>query len=131
VDVADLPRVGGVADPAYGALAGRYGHAAHDVLKVAAERAQLAEQIASDLPDVLAEIAYAARREQARSLGDVLLRRTRLALLAARELDADGPVVGRVAEVLAAELGWSAGETAAQREAWRAEARAEGVVTTA
>ena len=35
------------------------------------------------LPDLLAEVTLAARREQARSIGDVLLRRTRLALLAA------------------------------------------------
>ena len=39
-------------------------------------------------PDLLAEVALAARREQARSIGDVLLRRTRLGLLAARELGA-------------------------------------------
>ncbi len=131
VDVADLGRVDGVAEAAYGALAGRYGHAAHDVLTVAREDPELASQIASDLPDILAEVVYAARREQARSVGDVLLRRTRLGLLAARELDADGPVVARVAAALAGELGWSEEATAAQREAWRAEARAEGVVGSA
>ncbi|MEA2157430.1 MAG: glycerol-3-phosphate dehydrogenase, partial [Solirubrobacteraceae bacterium] len=131
VDPAALGRVEGVADAAYAALAGRYGHAAHDVLTIARERPQLAGAIVGDLPDLLAEVVYAARREQARSLGDVLLRRTRLGLLAARELGADGPVIERVADALAVELGWSAGETAAQREAWREEARAEGVVGSA
>ncbi len=131
VEVADLPRVDGVHEPAYAALAGRYGHAAHDVLTVARERAELAEPIVVELPDLLAEVAFAARREQARSLGDVLLRRTRLGLLAARELGADGPVVERVAGVLARELGWDAAEVADQREAWRAEARAEGVTGSA
>ena len=131
VEVADLPRVDGVLDSAYAALAGRYGHAAHDVLTVAREREELAQPIVSDLPDLLAEVVYAARREQARSLGDVLLRRTRLGLLAGRELAADGPVVARVAGALAHELGWDADEAAAQREAWRAEARAEGVVGSA
>jgi glycerol-3-phosphate dehydrogenase len=131
VDVADLGRVPGVAEAAYGALAGRYGHAAHDVLTVAREREELAAPIVADLPDLLAEVVYAARREQARSLGDVLLRRTRLGLLAARDLAADGRVVARVSEALADELGWSADEAAAQREAWRAEARAEGVVGSA
>jgi glycerol-3-phosphate dehydrogenase len=131
VDVADLPRVPGVPDAAYAALAGRYGHLAHDVLNVAREHGRLAAPIVSDLPDLLAEVVYAARREQARSVGDVLLRRTRLGLLAARELGADGPVVARVADALAGELGWDAGEVAAQREAWRAEARAEGVVGSA
>ncbi|HEV7529668.1 MAG TPA: glycerol-3-phosphate dehydrogenase/oxidase, partial [Solirubrobacteraceae bacterium] len=86
VEVADLPRIDGVPDSAYRALAGRYGHAAHDVLTVAREREELARPIVSGLPDLLAEVVYAARREQARSLGDVLLRRTRLGVLAAREL---------------------------------------------
>jgi glycerol-3-phosphate dehydrogenase len=131
VEVADLGRVDGVPDAAYAALAGRYGHAAHDVLTVARERAELAQPIVAELPDLLAEVVYAARREQARSLGDVLLRRTRLGLLAARELEAGGPVVARVADALGGELGWDAGEIAAQRTAWRAEARAEGVIGSA
>jgi glycerol-3-phosphate dehydrogenase len=131
VDVADLGRVDGVPDAGYAALAGRYGHAAHDVLTVARERAELAEPIVADMPDLLAEVVYAARREQARSLGDVLLRRTRLGILAARDLDADGSVVARVADALGGELGWSVDEVASQREAWRAEARAEGVVGSA
>jgi glycerol-3-phosphate dehydrogenase len=131
VEVADLGRVPGVPDAAYAALAGRYGHAAHDVLTIAREREELAQPIVADMPDLLAEVVYAARREQARSLGDVLLRRTRLGLLSGRELDAGGDVVARVADALGRELGWAAGEVAAQRSAWRAEARAEGVIGTA
>lgn len=73
----------------------------------------------------------AARREQAATIGDVLLRRTRLALLAGRELDAAGPAVQRVAAVLAAELGWDDGELRTQLSTWAAEARAEGVVGSA
>jgi glycerol-3-phosphate dehydrogenase len=83
------------------------------------------------MPDLLGEIAYAARREQARSLGDVLLRRTRLGLLSGRELRSDGPVAARVADALAVELGWDERERARQLEGWGAEARAEGVVGTA
>ncbi len=64
----------------------RYGHAAYDVLALAAERGELAQPIVAGQPDLLAEVALAARHEQARSVGDVLLRRTRLGLLAAREL---------------------------------------------
>jgi len=128
VAVSDLPRVKGVAEPSYAALAGRYGHAAHDVLAIARERAELAAAIVPGLPDLLAEVVFAARREQAHSLGDVLLRRTRLALLAGRELAAGGPVAARVAAALAAELGWSDAATAAQLDRWRAEAGAEGVV---
>ncbi len=86
VAVADLPRVEGVPDSSYAALAARYGYAAHEVLAIAAERGELAQPIVPGLPDLLAEVALAARREQARSVGDVLLRRTRLGLLAARRL---------------------------------------------
>ena len=46
VDAADLPRVEGVPEEAYERLAGRYGHAAHDVLAVAARarRARAADR---------------------------------------------------------------------------------------
>ena len=131
VEAASLPRVVGVPEPAYAALAGRYGHAAHDVLAVARERDELAEPIVSELPDLLAEIAFAARLEQAQTIGDALLRRTRLGLLAGDELAADGAVVRRVGDTLRTELGWDDRELRAQTEAWAHEARAEGVVGTA
>jgi glycerol-3-phosphate dehydrogenase len=131
VDVADLPRPDGVPDAALEALAARYGHDAHGVLKIAGERDELAQPIVDGLPDLLAEVVFAARREQARTIGDVLLRRTRVALLAGRDVDAGAPAVGRVAAALAAELGWTAEQAATEREAWRSEARAEGVVGSA
>ena len=118
-------------EAAYAALAGRYGHAAHDVLAVARERAELAAPIVAGLPDLLAEVAFAARLEQARTIGDVLLRRTRLGLLAGRELRADGAVAPRVGAALAAELGWDEAQLRGQLEAWGQESRAEGVVGTA
>jgi len=139
----ELERVEGVPEESYAALAGRYGYAAHDVLGIAAERADLARPILPDLPDLLAEAAQAARREQARSVGDVLLRRTRLGLLAARELDGDAGLpchegdpgnpghesdpVHSVADVLARELAWSAERTAREIERFAEEARAEGI----
>jgi glycerol-3-phosphate dehydrogenase len=124
VDVAELPRVDGVPEEAYAQLAGRYGHAAHDVLRVAGERPELAAPIQPGMPDLLAEAAYAARNEQARTVGDVLLRRTRLALTAAREVSA-GNAPRAVADVLATELGIDAERAAA---AFAEEAAAEGVV---
>jgi glycerol-3-phosphate dehydrogenase len=144
VDPRELPRTPGVAESAYEALAARYGHAAGEVLALAAERPDLAAPIAPGCPDLLAEVALAARREQARSIADVLLRRTRLGLLAARELlaapaagsaaSADGlhPVplgpVERVADVLARELRWSRVRRAEELERFRAEADAEGIL---
>ena len=63
------------------------------------------EPIVPGRPDLLAEVVYAARREQARTVGDVLLRRTRLGLTAARLLLASDAVIERVAGVMGAELG--------------------------
>ena len=62
-------------------LAGRYGHAARERARMAPRRPGWRGRIEPDLPDLVAEAAFAARHEQARSLADVLLRRTRLGLL--------------------------------------------------
>jgi glycerol-3-phosphate dehydrogenase len=137
----ELPRVEGVPEGSYQALASRYGHGAHDVLALAADRGELAQPILGGLPDLLAEAALAARREQARSIGDVLLRRTRLGLLAARELTRQmpgaGPVEGtpdagpepvrRVGDVLARELGWSDERLEIELGRFAEEAAAEGI----
>ncbi|HEX3518363.1 MAG TPA: FAD-dependent oxidoreductase, partial [Solirubrobacteraceae bacterium] len=134
IDAKELPRVEGVPEGSYLQLASRYGHAAHDVLALAGERGELAQAIVAGLPDLLAEVALAARHEQARSIGDVLLRRTRLGLLAARELvaqhetgDGGGPV-RLVADVLARELGWSEVRREAEQERFADEADAEGIL---
>ena len=77
-------------------LAFRYGHAARNVLQLAGERPELARPIVAGQPDLLAEAVIAARLEQARSVADVLLRRTRLGLLAAPQLrDAEAVAAGR------------------------------------
>jgi glycerol-3-phosphate dehydrogenase len=137
IAVEELQRVEGVPAESYQALASRYGHGAHEVLALAAERGELAQAIVPGLPDLLAEVALAARREQARSVGDVLLRRTRLGLLAARELTgeprAGAPTapVQRVGETLARELGWSAERLGIELERFAEEARLEGIVAGA
>ena len=124
----ELPRVEGVQEPAYVALAGRYGHAAEGVLAVAAERGELAAPIVGDLPDLLAEAPFAVRHEQALTVGDVLLRRTRLGLLAAGELCAPGsPAAERVARAMAGELGWDGTRVALEVSRFQEEARAEGL----
>jgi len=132
IAVDELPRVEGVPLESYAALAARYGHAAHDVLAIAADRGELAQPIVAGLPDLLAEVALAARHEQARSIGDAMLRRTRLGLLAARELTpapagAEQGPVERVGDVLARELSWDAPRRALELERFAAEAAAEGI----
>jgi glycerol-3-phosphate dehydrogenase len=135
IDPQELARVEGVSPDAYPALAGRYGHAAHAVLALAAERRELAEPIVDGLPDILAEVLLAARREQARSVADALFRRTRLALLAAPQLrtglspasaGTSADPVARVAAVLARELGWSAQRVREDVERFIVEATIEG-----
>ena len=109
-------------------LAARYGHAAVDVMEVAAEDPALAERVSPGLPDLVAEAAFAARREQALTLADVMLRRTRLGLL-------DGARAQRPGSEGAARGGAragrrsSAGTTRAyedELERWREVAVAEG-----
>jgi len=133
----ELPRVEGVPADSYAALAARYGHGAHDVLALAAQRGELAQPIVAGMPDLLAEAALAARREQARSIGDVMLRRTRLGLLVARELLAGVPggapagrggPVERVGQVLSQELGWDPERLARELDSFAEEAQAEGIV---
>jgi glycerol-3-phosphate dehydrogenase len=125
----ELPRVEGVPDETYTMLAGRYGHAAHDVLAIAGERGELAQPIVPGRPDLLAEAVFGARREQVRGVADVLLRRTRLGLLASRALcEPGGELPSRVAAALAPELGWDQVRTAADVERFAATAAAEGIV---
>ncbi len=131
IDAQELSRVEGVPEHSYAALAARYGHAAHQVLALAAERGELAQPIVDGLPDLLAEVVLAARSEQARSVGDVLLRRTRLGLLAARELaPGEAGPVDRVADVLAGELGWTPERMSSEIERFHEEGRAEGLLAS-
>jgi glycerol-3-phosphate dehydrogenase len=123
---ADLQAPAGVGEDSLAQLAFRYGHAARHVLDLARNDPRLAAPIVPGRPDLLAEAVIAARREQARSVADVLLRRTRLAILAAPQLrEADS--VLPLAEVLGAELGWSVERVRAEAEGWPALAAAEGV----
>ena len=115
-----------LADEARGQLAFRYGHAARAVLDLADERPDLARRIVGDRPDLLAEAAIASRAEQARSVADVLLRRTRLGILVARDLRTAASVMP-VAEAMGSELGWSKRRCKREAEAWVDVAAMEGV----
>jgi len=128
VDPAALRRVDGVAEDSYEALAGRYGHAADSVLALAAEDPVLAKPIVAGQPDLLAEAPFSAQREQARTVADVLLRRTRLGILAGREVCAAGSrVPAAVATALGRELGWDARRVELEVERFAEEAAAEGI----
>jgi glycerol-3-phosphate dehydrogenase len=122
----DLEAPEGVGEEALAQLAFRYGHAAAKVLRLAREDPKLARPILAGRPDLLAEVAIAARHEQARCVADVLLRRTRLGLLAAPQLR-DSAAARPVAEVLGAELGWSRRQIKREAEAWPQAAALEGI----
>ena len=62
----------------------------------------------------------------------MLLRRTRLGLIAARDLcESDAAAPERVARALAPELGWDDGRVGAEVERFRADAAAEGILVGA
>ncbi len=122
----DLDRPEGVDEAALDQLAFRYGHAAGTVLALAREQPKLATPIVEGRPDLLAEVVVAARLEQARTVADVLLRRTRLGLLAAPQLR-DGGVARRVAEAMGDELGWSRRQVKREAEAWPAAVAEAGI----
>ncbi len=127
IDAAELQRVEGVSEQAYEALAARYGHQARQVLALVAAQPSLAQPILEGLPDLLGEAVYGAVHEQAGTIGDVLLRRTRVGLLEARGA-LDGGTLERVAGALATTLGWDSARSAAEIAAFREEAAAEGIV---
>jgi glycerol-3-phosphate dehydrogenase len=124
-----LPEVPGIEEDSRVHLAARYGHAARDVLRLATAAPRLAERVSPGLPDIAAEAAFAAGNEQARSIGDVLLRRTRLGILDARRLaDPACDSIERVGRALAGELGWDEPRIERERRAWGELARLEGLV---
>jgi len=128
VEISQLPEVEGLSPIVRQHLASRYGLFAEKILEMCRERPELKERIVEGAPDLLAEVVVAARFEQARSLEDVLMRRTRLGLLAGRRLVADGKAVKRVAKVMGSELGWGMLHTRREIEAWHEAIAAESIV---
>jgi glycerol-3-phosphate dehydrogenase len=130
--VTELPEVEGVDQGSRELLAGRYGYAAHDVLAMVEERQELGRRMVPELPDLVAEAPFAARNEQAQSLADVLLRRTRIGILAAPAVAAPAsPEARAVAEAMGAELGWDEARVERELEQWLEVARAERLDATA
>jgi glycerol-3-phosphate dehydrogenase len=102
------------ANPQSGALA-VYGADVQAIRALIASDAALGQPLDSQLPYTEAEVIWAARAEMARTVEDVLARRTRALFLNAR---AAGRMANRVAEILARELGRNAAWKAQQVEAF-------------
>lgn len=94
----DLPDATGVH------LLATYGAGARDVLTLVETDATLGQIVAPGLPYIAAEVVYGVRHDAALTIGDVLRRRTRIVL---EDRTQGRAVAPRVAELMAAELGWS------------------------
>ena len=102
-------------------LAGRYGTETPAVLALTAGRPELLEPLVPGLPYLAVEAIYAVRSEMARTLSDVLDRRTRAVL---HDAWATAESAHRVAALIAPELGWTDDHASAEAEAYAASVRA-------
>jgi glycerol-3-phosphate dehydrogenase len=103
-------------------LVGRYGTEAEVVRALAVDDPDLGEPLVPGLPYLRAEARYAVQHEMARTLDDVLSRRTRARPLAR---DASAAAAASVAALVAPDLGWSIVERDAQVDGYRASIAAE------
>jgi glycerol-3-phosphate dehydrogenase len=103
-------------------LSGRYGSNGEAVRRLVEEQPELATPIVPGLAYSKAEVVYAARDEMARSVDDVLARRTRARLLAR---DASADAASEVARLIGPVLGWSRAQEEASTAAYRALVDAE------
>jgi glycerol-3-phosphate dehydrogenase len=97
-----------------------YGSDAEEIRKLIANHAALGELLHPALPYCKAEVVWAVREEMARTVEDVLARRTRALFLNARAAREMAPAV---ASLMASELGWNDAEKARQVAAFHAVAR--------
>ncbi len=119
-DISTPPYVPAAAAPEH--LEGRYGSEAGALRSLVARDGSLGQQLVPGLPYLRAEAVHAVRHEMARTLGDVLERRTRARVLARA---ASAAAAADVATLLAPELGWSDREREAEVAAYRASVAAE------
>jgi len=97
-------------------LAHRYGGDARTVIAMVERDPELAQPLVPGLPYLAAEAVYSTRYEMARSVDDILSRRTRARLLGR---DDSAKVAPAVAALVADDLGWDADEQERQVERYR------------
>ena len=106
----DLASDYGVSSSAILHLLERYGSLFHEVLEPAILDKNWSKPIVESLPYLRAEILYAVTHEGARSIDDVLSRRTRISFEAS---DQGTSVVEEVGEIISKVLGWNKTQTQA------------------
>ncbi len=108
-----------------GSILHRHGSEAAAVVAFCAEHGET-DRLTPELPYLKGEVRWAARRELARTLDDVLQRRLRVSL---RDPQAGGRAAAGAAESLAQELGWSQTERDRQLDTYLDNvARERGVI---
>jgi glycerol-3-phosphate dehydrogenase len=113
LDSADDRRVKGISSLAI------YGRRAPEVAALAEADAALREPVCAHNAEVLAQVAYAVEREEAKTLGDVLLRRIPAGWSACHALDG----AERCARVMASRLDWDDARVAQEVAAYGREVR--------
>ena len=94
-----------------------YGSDAADIRKLIEADPALAEKLDNDLPYTKAEVIWSARNEMARTVDDVLSRRTRALLLNAKAaIEAAGVVAGILADELGYDESWQTDQVDSFRE---------------
>ena len=93
-----------------------YGSDAAGIRKLVESDGSLGERLHGALPYIKAEVVWAVRQEMARTLEDVLARRTRALFLHARAASEMAPAA---ADLMALELGWDETAKAKQVSAFR------------
>lgn len=84
-------------------LLNRYGSLISEVLEIVKRDSKMSERIDPSLPYIKAEIEYAASHEGARSVDDVISRRTRIAF---ESRDHGRSIAPEVASIISSILGW-------------------------
>ena len=110
---ARLAREWGVPDEVVVHLLRRHGDRAGRVVDILAEDPSLGERLHPAAPYLAAEVVVAVRDEGARTVEDVLVRRTRVALETA---DVGRACLPRVVGLMARELGWDAARCDAETQ---------------
>ena len=96
-------------------LLNRYGSMINEILELVKETPSLGKKLGADLPYIKAEIYYAASHEGARSVDDVISRRTRIAFEAHNY---GVEFTDAIAEIIAPVLSWSTKERKASVAAY-------------
>jgi glycerol-3-phosphate dehydrogenase len=124
-DLEPLGRAGlelGLPVPTVDHLVALYGSECAAVFNLVRERRQLAAPLAPGAPAIEAEVIHVTRRELARRLDDVLVRRIHLYYETA---DQGVAAAGRTAALMAEELGWDQARITLEIERYVAMVRAE------